>query len=328
VWCVILTGLGLLPFGMFDLWYNWIRFGSITATGHHEKLFGYPVYKGVPGLLISPGKGILWYCPVILLLVIAGPRFYRRFSAFTIAIATISVAFVVFYANVTFWHGDPAWGPRYIYPILPFLTLPLGFLFDVRGRVKPLVLSITGLVILASFTIQLSSVSVSQWRSWYRVIQYEEQRGHKWDWIASRYRYFWNYHESPLNFQIHGLYQLAYDDLHHSSKYEIVPPDEDPILQRLTMDYAINHWSFWWTSNEFDWWMGQTKIILLVVVLVSVMLASATYVMAEAFGVFRERREKPELEVVRTPAISKTASVPATVPVSASLFKAPWRRQS
>jgi hypothetical protein len=325
---VILVGLGLLPFAIFDLWFNWIRFGSIAATGHHEKLFGYPVLKGVGGLLISPGKGILWYCPIIFLLAIVGPRFYRRYSAFTIAIATISVAFVVFYANVTFWHGDPAWGPRYIYPIVPFLILPLGSILDIRGRAKPLILAVTGLVVLASFTIQLSSVSVSQWRTWYRVIQYEEQQGHKWQWIASRYRYFWNYHESPLNFQIHGLYQLAYDQLNHSNKYEIVPPDEDPILQKMTMDYSINSWGFWWTSNEFDWWMGSSKIVLLVVALISIMAASATYLLSEAFGVFRERREKSDLEVVRTPEISQAATIPAPVPVSASLFRGLWRRQS
>jgi hypothetical protein len=143
-------------------------------------------------------------------------------------------------------------------------------------------------VVGASFVIQFAAVSVSQWRTWYRVIAYEENKGYQWAWIASRYRYFWNIHESPLDFQIHGLYQLIYDDIRHSNKYEIVPPTEDPYLDGLTNDYAINQWSFWWLSNEFNWWMGEDKVILGVMVLVSIMLASGTYLVADAAGVFAE----------------------------------------
>ena len=117
-----------------DLWYGWIRFGSPFATGHHETLFGYPVYKGIGGLLISPGKGLLWYSPVIFLLAFAGPRFVRRYPTLSIGMGAAVAGFVLFYANVQFWHGDPAWGPRYIYPALPFLILPLGEVFSRIGR--------------------------------------------------------------------------------------------------------------------------------------------------------------------------------------------------
>src|SRR5947209_13579432 len=67
--------LGVLPFVVIDLWYNWYRFESVTGTGHHEKLFGYPPLQGAAGLLISPGKGLLWYCPTVVLLALAGRRF-------------------------------------------------------------------------------------------------------------------------------------------------------------------------------------------------------------------------------------------------------------
>lgn len=281
-----LFGLGLVPFAAVDLWYNWYRFNSPFQTGHYEKLFGYPPQKGIPGLLVSPGKGILWYCPVILLLVIAGPRFYRRYPALFTAFMALCAGLVVLYANVTFWHGDPTWGPRYIFPMVPFLVLPLGTLFTVRSGWRRPLWVLTALVVAVSFTIQLSAVSVSQWRSWYRVISYEENKGYKWTWIASRYRYFWDPHESPLNFQLHGMYQLAYDSWLHSSKYELVPPVEDPILDRMATDYAINQWNFWWTSNEFNWWMGQDKVILGCVMLLALMGASGLYVAADVTGVF------------------------------------------
>jgi hypothetical protein len=293
-----LFGFGVLPSIALDLWFNWARFGSVTATGHHETLFGYPITLGVPGLLVSPGKGILWYCPTILLLLFAGLPFARRYGALSIGILVASAGFILLYAHVTYWHGDPAWGPRYIYPIVPLLTLPLGELFRRRYRWRSVVLVISALVILASLTIQVAAVSVSQWRTWYRVISYEENEGYSWQWVASRYTYFWNPHESPLLFQLHGLYQLAYDTVRHSNKYELVPPDEDPVLSGLTDQYAINQWNFWWTANEFNWWMGTDKVVLIMMTLLSVLLASGTYIAAEAGGVFEpqvtaQRSETP-----------------------------------
>lgn len=283
---LLLAGLGLLPFILIDVWYNWVRYGALFMSGHHERVFGYPIWQGIPGLLVSPGKGLLWYCPVVLLAVIAGPRFSRRYPALTVSFVAMIAGFVLLYSYVVYWHGDPAWGPRYLYPTLPFFTLPLGTLLVRRGRRDIAVLLLTVMVVLASLTIQVAAVSVSQWRSWYRVISYEENQGYTWQWISSRYRYFWDVHESPLNFQVHGLYQLAYDDFLHHSKYEIVPPDEDPILDGITNTYAINQWNFWWTSNEFNWWMGQSKVILGVVLFLAVMAASGTYIGAETFGAF------------------------------------------
>jgi hypothetical protein len=285
----LLFGLGLAPSVIVDMWYSWVRFGSPLATGHHETLFGYPMWLGAPGLLVSPGKGLIWYSPTIFLLIFAGRPFYRRFPALSIAFGAILVAFVLLYSNVTFWHGDPAWGPRYIYPVVPFLTLPLGELLGLRLKRAPLIIALTALVVAGSFTIQLAAVSVSQWRTWYRVIAYEEAQGHEWQWIASRYRYFWDYHESPLYFQVHGLYQMAYDSLLHSNKYELVPPNENGVLDKMTVDYAINQWNFWWTSNEFNWWMGEDKIILVAVMLLCLAGASGTYIAAETAGVFHER---------------------------------------
>lgn len=279
------VGMGLLPFVLLILLYNWIRFGSITQSGHHETTFGYAIWKGAAGLLISPGKGLLWYCPTIFLLAIAGPLFYRRFPAMLAGIAVMTVAIFTLYGYVTFWHGDPAWGPRYVYPIVPFLTLPLGELIRLVRRV-PVVTLISALVIAVSLVIQVSAVSVSPWRTWYRVIAYEENQGYTWQWIASRYRYFWNIHESPLNFQVHGLYQMLYDDIRHSHKYELVPPDEDPILDRMTVDYALNQWNFWWKSDELNWWMGREKIEASVVFLLAIVAASGTYLAADVSGVF------------------------------------------
>ncbi len=288
---------GLAPFAILDMWYSWVRFGSPVASGHDETVFGYAIWKGVLGLLVSPGKGLLWYCPIIFLLAIAGPRFFRRYGGLSIGLATTIAGFILLYGYVTYWHGDPAWGPRYLYGVVPFLVLPLGELLRWPKRSRKLVWTVTALVVLISFGIQFSAVAVSPWRTWYRVIQYEEKQGYNWEWIAARYRYHWNIHESPLIFQVHGLYQLAYDSFYDSRKYELVPPDEDPVLDNMTVSFAINQWNFWWASNEFNWWMGRDKIIAGVVMLLAIMLASGSYLAAEAGGVFTTPEVKARLEL-------------------------------
>jgi hypothetical protein len=287
---LVIVGAATLPFVVLDLWYNWVRFGRLLASGHKETVFGYAIWKGALGLTVSPGKGLLWYTPVIFLLVLAGPRFYRRFPAMTTAMAAAVLGFVLLYGYVTYWHGDPAWGPRYLYGVLPYLILPLGELLVWPAHGRKMVLALTAAVVAISFVVQFAAVSVSPWRSWYRVIVYEEKQGQKWQWIAARYRYHWNVNESPLLFQLHGLYQLAYDGIMNSNKYELVPPDEDPILDNMTVDYQVNQWDFWWKSNEYNWWMGEQKIVAGVVMLVGIMMASGTFLVAESSGLFTEPR--------------------------------------
>jgi hypothetical protein len=215
------------------------------------------------------------------LLILAFPPFARRLPQLSIAIAANTAGFFLLYGYVTYWHGDPTWGPRYVFPTVPLLLLPLGTLFQWRGEKRRLVLAVTALLVAASFVIQVAAVSVSPWRTWYRVISYEENQGSTWQWIAARYRYHWNIHESPLIIQLHGVYQLAYDDFLYRTKYEIVPPVEDPILDDMTVTYAINQWNLWWASNEFNWWMGRDKIIEIATVLIALMLATGAYAVGE-----------------------------------------------
>jgi hypothetical protein len=290
-------GVGVLPSILVVGWYDWYRFGSPLASGHQERIFGYPPLLGAAGLLVSPGKGLLWYAPTVWLLLIAAPRFARRFPALSIAVAALCVLFIGLYANVTYWFGDPAWGPRYLFILIPFLTLPLGELFNRMPRAR-LVWAVTAVVVLLGFTVQVAATSVSQWRSWYRVISYEEAQGQTWEWIASRYHYFWNVHESPLNFQIHGLYQLGYDSLFNSRKYELVPPPEDPVLDDLTTTYSINQWNLWWASNEYNWWMGQDKVVLGVIALLALMGATGVYMVSETTGLFMAPASRPQEQPV------------------------------
>src|SRR5262249_42296887 len=76
-----LTGLalGASPAVVLLLAANWLRFGSLFETGYSagatQAFWSYPAYLGVPSILIAPGKGILWFSP---LLIAALPAFCHR----------------------------------------------------------------------------------------------------------------------------------------------------------------------------------------------------------------------------------------------------------
>lgn len=80
---------------------------------------------GILGYLFSPGKGIWWYSP-ILLLALAAPRLLPR-TRWRESWLPLGLAlwFVVAYATVRGeqWQGGTGWGARYMVPIIPFLML-------------------------------------------------------------------------------------------------------------------------------------------------------------------------------------------------------------
>ena len=121
VWLAGLT-LGLLPL----FWYNATAFGNPFSPGYgtNFKDFQTPLFEGAYGLLLSPGKGVIWYALPLLISLMGLARFARRHRAEMAFIAVLTVTLVVVFGSYSTWHGDGAWGPRYLVPLLPFVLLP------------------------------------------------------------------------------------------------------------------------------------------------------------------------------------------------------------
>lgn len=120
-------------------YYNYWRFGNPLETGrtvnpHDVARFAYGVFtsplEGLSGLLISPGKGLLLFSPIVIAGVLAWPKLTRahRFIAYTLVGA---IAFrLLFIAARSDWHGGYCIGPRYLVMALPYLCLPLVLLIN------------------------------------------------------------------------------------------------------------------------------------------------------------------------------------------------------
>ncbi|HEX5167208.1 MAG TPA: phospholipid carrier-dependent glycosyltransferase [Thermomicrobiales bacterium] len=109
-------------------WYNWVRFGSVSETGYGSEWqqMTTPFLTGLSGLLISPGKGLLWYNPPLLLALAGGIWFARRRRDLTLVIAGMLVGALLLYSRYYVWYGGGVWGTRFLVPMLPLLVLPAG----------------------------------------------------------------------------------------------------------------------------------------------------------------------------------------------------------
>ncbi|MEJ2737689.1 MAG: phospholipid carrier-dependent glycosyltransferase, partial [Anaerolineae bacterium] len=72
---VLLFGLPVLAALALTGWYNWLRFGDLLTTGYlPEESFATPFLQGFYGLLLSPGRGLFWYNPLLFASVAAWRR--------------------------------------------------------------------------------------------------------------------------------------------------------------------------------------------------------------------------------------------------------------
>ena len=149
-WLVPLAGVALAGAG--HVAYNVARFGNALESGYGAQAtpeaFSTPLPVGLYGLLLSSGKGVLWFAPAILLAV-AGvaemtrprahssePRHGGPARNAAIAAGLTWAAALAQFGTFQHWAGDGSWGPRYLVPLLPLAFLPVAFAIDSATRVR------------------------------------------------------------------------------------------------------------------------------------------------------------------------------------------------
>jgi hypothetical protein len=152
--------LGLLPGLALVFAYNAWRFGSPFHSGRADNLpaahslWGNPVI-GALALLVSPGKSVFLYSPILLLGLFGLPRLWRRSPALAAGLVLTSVTLLAVIAPAAFFGGDWCWGPRYLLPVLPWWALAW------PGAGRPLE---RRALIAVSVAVQILAVSVDHQR--------------------------------------------------------------------------------------------------------------------------------------------------------------------
>ena len=120
---------------------------------------------GISGFLFSPGKGVFWHSPV-LILALFSPFLARNGHRLDVIWPLFMfVAFVLVYALVRgdIWFGGTNWGPRYLVPVTPFLMLAVvPTLENCMSALRSNRLWYTlGLLSLVGFLVQVGAVWVN-----------------------------------------------------------------------------------------------------------------------------------------------------------------------
>ncbi len=91
-------------------------------------------WRGLYGLIVSSGKGILWYCPAAVFVFFLWRPFHKRYPAISYTILASVILRILFIAGRSDWHGGFSLGPRYLVVAIPLLFIPYGEAFAERAQ--------------------------------------------------------------------------------------------------------------------------------------------------------------------------------------------------
>jgi hypothetical protein len=154
-------------------YYNWIRFGQLQMPsfgGSAHLPLGNPV-SGFLTLAVSPGKGVLWFSPPLILAAFGLPALLRHDARLGRLILVLSIVHVGEMSCLAFASGDCCWGPRYLLVTMPLWALAFPFVplkFAARRVIWPL--AALGMII------QVMGVSLTAERFFY----YRRLQGDLW----------------------------------------------------------------------------------------------------------------------------------------------------
>lgn len=282
----VLFSMAFIPFLGLSLWYNHYRFGSVFETGYSlmatragiNFFTGTSLLTGVSGFLISPAKGFFYYSPVAILFFFSIRSFIKKHPGLGVSFIFIMLSYLLFLSKNIYWHGDWAWGPRYILVITPFLIIPIAELFDSdTWREKNLLRVVVYSILAVSLVIQIAAVSVD-FNKYFVNLQIEEnvkftvaQGDGIQPIVEPPIGTYFNWHRSPLLSQFRFIYEIAGKIKDY--KY-LEPPEDATLVEKIKTDPIINVFDFWWLYKYFK--DGSHYGFILALLLVLVAIYSAT----------------------------------------------------
>jgi 4-amino-4-deoxy-L-arabinose transferase-like glycosyltransferase len=226
---LLFGGGSVIPALLMGL-YNYARFTRFTETGYGGEVNSWlnPFFEGLAGLLISPGRGLILYCPIVLLSFFALFRLRKQHTAEILFITLSTITLIVGYAKWYMWEGGWCWGPRFLVPVIPLLIIPLAGLFepakiDKQRRILLygilaicLIVSLNGIVTnYFDYYLELKTYH-KQHVAEYAAAGFEDFKAvQRWDWRHAPIRVFWNYPHNNYLFvtkavQSPGLFLALY----------------------------------------------------------------------------------------------------------------------
>ncbi len=251
------TGIG----GVIYMGYNLMRFGGVLNFGVSVPLGLGTLFSGVAGQLVSPGCGVLWYCPPVALAAFGFRRIMKEKFWEALAIVALFVFYLVFHSTLTFWHSGWSWGPRYLLPGIPGLCALAGL---VEGRARR---------VLAGLTLLGFIISAPTWFSFYERYYAElAERG-----VRVDADFAWSPSHAPL---LH-IWPAAMREVHDARSMDTVELFRQREVPRSAVEEsrALRIVAVWWwvlPVAHISRWVGFL-LALLLTALGSLILAGARF---------------------------------------------------
>lgn len=115
-----------LPALLIHCYINYSIYGNPWSAPHNSFSLAF-LPRGLSGLLLSPGRSLFIYNPIIVFGFIGLISLWRLHRAWAVFAGVTFTCCLILHATVDCFHGNCCWGPRYLYRVIPFLFIPLAF---------------------------------------------------------------------------------------------------------------------------------------------------------------------------------------------------------
>ncbi len=254
---LVISGFVLLPFACWQAWYNLTRTGFFYKSGVQASQFfknnalDGNLWDGMMGLLISPGKSIFVYAPLLLFSIFFFRRFSKEHRAESLFILFLSVLWLLLHSILRSWYGAWGWGPRHFVTIIPVLFLPFAvYLGSILKRLNLKIL----LVLLGFPGLLLSLASIVS--NWHYRMSFAFQNGYHMDkyWV-------WSFNKN----QAVDMFLSGAQNLFRCLDWSF---HKDVVLGASKVNiYASNSINVWWNSAIFSgvgwFWVAPVVVFFL-----------------------------------------------------------------
>ena len=108
---------------------NWYRFGSPFELGYTQwsqeaRPFTANLWPGLSGFLFGKQGNLFLHFPVLIFALMGWPRFFKKHKPDAALIITLGAIVLMVSSSFTNWKGESCYGPRYLLPVLPLVSLP------------------------------------------------------------------------------------------------------------------------------------------------------------------------------------------------------------
>ena len=261
----LLVPLAVGQFAVFG--YNAYRFGDPLEYGYWGVGWDTPLLLGLYSQLLSPGKGMFVFMPVLLLGILGWPALGRIRCDWACLILALVASHLVPHALYQDWAGGGGWGPRLLLPIVPLVLFPAGEIIR-HWQTRRTGMILVGLLIALSLFIQALGVSVNWARHLQRVLEESTTSAEYF------YRAHYRWADSPILGQARSLLEvlaLTRDSASRDSMRALVDPAQASRLSdwqsQAVGSLSLNVPDFWFVYLRFlglpaSWLAGIALILV------------------------------------------------------------------